>query len=75
MRLWRRGVLVILPVLVAAGIWPGRAEANGVRFVDVGAHQRATCLSHDREPFCAVIRLFDHTTSHPHVNQTSAPRS
>src|SRR4051794_6513205 len=36
MRLWRRGLWVILPVLITAANWPGRAEASSVRFVNVG---------------------------------------
>ena len=53
MRLRRRGLLLIL-MAVAAGIWPGVAEASGVRFVDVGQIRTAYRASGEGRPLLLI---------------------
>ena len=54
MGLWRRRLLLILLVVVAAGIWPGVAEASTVRFVDVGQIRLAYRVSGEGRPLVLI---------------------
>jgi pimeloyl-ACP methyl ester carboxylesterase len=54
MGLWRRGLLLILLVVAAAGIWPGVAEAGGVRFADVGQIRLAYRASGEGRPLVLI---------------------
>jgi pimeloyl-ACP methyl ester carboxylesterase len=54
MSLWRRGLVLILLVVAAAGIWPGVVEASSVRFVDVGQIRMAYRVSGDGRPLVLI---------------------
>lgn len=54
MGLWRRGLLLILLMVAAAGIWPGAAEASSVRFVDVGHIRMAYRVSGEGRPLVLI---------------------
>jgi pimeloyl-ACP methyl ester carboxylesterase len=54
MRLWRRGLVLILMAVAAAGIWPGVAEAGSVRFVDVGQIRMAYRVSGEGRPLVLI---------------------
>src|SRR5882757_9723225 len=53
MGLWRRGLWLIL-LVVAAGIWPGAAEASSVRFVNVGQIRMAYRVSGEGQPLVLI---------------------
>ena len=54
MGLWRRGLLLILLVVAAAGIWSGVAEASSVRFVNVGHIRMAYRVSGEGRPLVLI---------------------
>src|SRR6476659_6833073 len=54
MGLWRRGWLLMLLAVAAAGIWPAVAEASSVRFVDVGQIRVAYRVSGEGRPLVLI---------------------